>query len=361
MIHGGGRSAQSSRVFETRTSWCIQAVLPLRGLWVRCSLCGPLFIDTFPVIWQSSPRLPPSISKKLKVKFWGTRGSIPCAGPETSKFGGNTSCLQVVGGSEVIILDAGTGIRPLGLELAALKRPLKIHLMLSHTHWDHIQGFPFFTPIYVPGNEIFVYGPRALEKSLQEAMMFQMQYAYFPVRGVELAAKLTFREVDEESWKAGDVDVSTKSMNHPIRVMAYKFSKGDSTGAYTGDNEPYYDVLVERAGPRVDSGIHRRAEFIQECNQKVIDFFRGVDLLVADTQYTDEEYSQRRGWGHSSVSQVLDMAVAGQVKRIALFHHEPTHDDRAQARIERMAKAQAKKLDRKLQVVMAREGMTLDV
>ncbi len=305
--------------------------------------------------------MPPSTSKKLKVKFWGTRGSIACAGPSTAKFGGNTSCIQVLGGSEVVVLDAGTGMRQLGLELAALKRPLRIHLLLSHTHWDHIQGFPFFTPIYIPGNEIFVYGPRALEKSLQEAMMFQMQYAYFPVRGVELAAKLEFREIDEESWMVGDIEVSSKSMNHPIRVMAYRFAKNGVSGAYTGDNEPYYDVLVERAGPRVDSGIHRRAEFIQECNQRVVDFFRGVDLLVADSQYTDEEYAQKRGWGHSSISQVLDLSLQAKAKKLVLFHHEPTHDDRQQAAIERAAKAQAAKLDRKLKVVMAREGMVVDV
>jgi phosphoribosyl 1,2-cyclic phosphodiesterase len=295
----------------------------------------------------------------MKIKFWGVRGSIPCPGHETSRFGGNTSCLQVVGGEETVILDAGTGIRELGQQLTATKKPLRIHLLLTHTHWDHIQGFPFFTPIYFPGNEILIYGPRALEKSLEEALMFQMQYSYFPVRGVELAARVKFTELGEETFTIGDVEVSTKSMNHPIRVLAYKFSHKGRTAIYTGDNEPYYDVLAERG--HGDTGIHRRSEFIKECNQRVVEFCKAADLLVADSQYTDEEYETKRGWGHSSISQVLDLAHESAVKRLVLFHHEPTHDDRRLAAIEQDARTRARKSKGKLQVLMAREGQTIDV
>src|SRR5258706_15354270 len=145
----------------------------------------------------------------MKVKFWGVRGSIPCPGVGTAKYGGNTSCIQVVGGQEIVILDAGTGIRDLGLQLMESKKPVRVHLLITHTHWDHIQGFPFFTPIYVPGNELFIYGPRALEKSLEEALMFQMQYSYFPVRGVELAAKVKFPELGEERLSICDNEGST--------------------------------------------------------------------------------------------------------------------------------------------------------
>jgi len=294
------------------------------------------------------------------VKFWGVRGSIPCPGPETSKFGGNTSCLQVLGGPDVIVLDAGTGIRELGLELIRQKKPLRVHLLLTHTHWDHIQGFPFFSPIYFPGNEIFVYGPRALEKSLEDALMVQMQYAYFPVRGVELAAKVKFNELDEETFKIGDMEFTTKSMNHPIRVLAYRFSDGKTSGIYTGDNEPYYDVLEAKTG-RPDTSSHRRREFIKECNDRVADFVRGSDLLIADSQYTDEEYESKRGWGHSSIGYVLDLAAKSDVKKVALFHHEPTHDDRRMDQIEKQAIAAGRKLSKKLKVVVAREGKTYDV
>jgi phosphoribosyl 1,2-cyclic phosphodiesterase len=294
----------------------------------------------------------------MKVKFWGVRGSIPCPGPSTQKFGGNTTCLQILGGSDTIIVDAGTGIRELGHELMK-KSPVRVHLLVTHTHWDHIQGFPFFSPIYHPGNEIFIYGPRTLEKTLEEAILFQMQYTYFPVRGVELAALVKFTQLDEQSFTLGDVRVTTKSMNHPIRVLAYKFEKGGRTALYTGDNEPYYDVMLDRAG-RLDGGIHRRAEFIEECNQQVQAFCAGSDLLIADCQYTDDEYATKRGWGHSSVSHVVDLATAARVKRVALFHHEPTHDDHALEAIERNARAVAKR-SKGLHLFLAREGMTVDV
>ena len=276
------------------------------------------------------------------------------------RYGGNTSCLQLLGGNEVVILDGGTGLRELGLKLAAEGRPLKIHLLLSHTHWDHIQGFPFFTPIYNPANEIVVYGPRPLDKSLQEAVMFQMQYAYFPVRGVELAARMQFREIEEQTWKIGDIELSTKSMNHPIRVLAYKFRRGDRSGVYTGDNEPYYDVMAEKGDPS-DPAIRRRLSFIEGCNRSVVDFLSGTDLLVAAAQYTDEEYAQKRGWGHSSLTQVVTMAAQAAVRRLVLFHHEPTHTDAGMDQHAKRAKALAKKLAKKMDVVTAKEGMTLEV
>jgi len=297
----------------------------------------------------------------MKVKFWGVRGSIPCPGSATSTYGGNTSCLQILGGTEVVILDAGTGIRELGQQLVAQKKPLRIHLLLTHTHWDHIQGFPFFPPIYFPGNELFIYGPRALEKSLEEALMFQMQYSYFPVRGVELAAKVKFTEVGEETFTIGDFEVSTKSMNHPIRVLAFKFVQKGRTAIYTGDNEPYYDVLADRADGAADGGIHRRSEFIRECNQRVVDFCKSADVLVADSQYTDEEYETKRGWGHSSISHVLDLSRDAGVKKLVLFHHEPAHDDKTLERIEKDARTKAAKSRARYKVVMAREGMVVDV
>ncbi len=297
----------------------------------------------------------------MKVKFWGVRGSIPCPGPATQKYGGNTSCVQVLGGTEVVILDAGTGIRELGLQLMAAKKPVRVHMLITHTHWDHIQGFPFFTPIYVPGNELFIYGPRALEKSLEEALMFQMQYSYFPVRGVELAARVKFTELGEETFSIGDLEVSTKSMNHPIRVLAFKIRQKDRSVIYTGDNEPYYDVLAERAPAAADTGIHRRSEFIKECNQRVVDFCKDTDVLIADSQYTDEEYKGKRGWGHSSISQVLQLAQDSTVKKLVLFHHEPAHDDKGLAAIERQARARAVRMKAKYQVVSAKEGMVLDV
>ncbi len=295
----------------------------------------------------------------MKVKFWGVRGSIPCPGGNTSKYGGNTPCIEVLGGREIIVLDAGTGIRELGLQLSAQKKPLKIHLLLSHTHWDHIQGFPFFTPIYSPGNELVVYGPKALEKTLDETLLFQMQYNYFPVRGVELAARVEFKEIGEETFSIGDVQVSTKPMNHPIRVLAYRFSRNGKSGVYTGDNEPYYDVLEDQ-GVRRDTSIIRRNDFIKDCNQRVVDFCRGADILIADSQYTDEEYQTKRGWGHCSISHVFNLARQAAVRKLVIFHHEPVHDDAAMDAIERDVLERARKAGGGFEVVVAREGLVVD-
>jgi len=295
----------------------------------------------------------------MEIRFWGVRGSIPAPGPETVRYGGNTSCLEVLGGSEILVLDAGTGIRKLGLRLSLRNRPLRIHLLVTHTHWDHIQGFPFFTPIYSPQNEIFVYGPRALEKSLEAAIMAQLEYSYFPVRGVELAARVRFRELGEENFAIGDIGVATKTMNHPIRVLAYRLTHRGRSAVYTGDNEPYYDV--EAGGPRSEAGLRRREEFIRECNRGVVEFCRGADLLVADAQYTDAEYRAKRGWGHSSVSHVLELARDAGVRRLVLFHHEPEYDDRRLDRIGRAARARARRLGARFALSLAREGETVRV
>jgi ribonuclease BN (tRNA processing enzyme) len=298
----------------------------------------------------------------MNIRFWGTRGSVAKPGPTTLRYGGNTSCVEIrsVDGT-LVVLDCGTGAHGLGHSLiAAGEACCSGHLMITHTHWDHIQGFPFFTPIYIPGNELFIYGPRALEKSLEEALMFQMQYSYFPVRGVELAARVKFTELGEESFSIGDLEVTTKSMNHPIRVLAYKISQKGRSAIYTGDNEPYYDVLAERTKTS-DSGIHRRSEFIKECNQRVVDFCKGADLLIADSQYTDQEYETKRGWGHSSISHVLHLSQDSGVKKLVLFHHEPTHDDKQLEAIERQARNRAGRMKGKFKVIGAREGMVLDV
>ena len=295
----------------------------------------------------------------IYVKFWGTRGSIPCPGPGTQKYGGNTSCIEVRAGNELCILDGGTGIRELGIEVIQQKKYKRMHLFVSHTHWDHIQGFPFFPPIYSPAFEIEVYGPRPLEGSLEDAVLQQMQYKFFPVRGVELAARVNFHELDQETVELENVRVSTKPMNHPIRVLAFRVEHEGKSVIYTGDNEPYYDVFLDTK--LADAQLAARNDFIKQCQDGVIDFVRETDLLVADTQYTDEEYEQKRGWGHCSVSHVLEIARSANVKRLAMFHHEPTHDDKELARIEAAAQETMGKGKGLPKVFMAQEGTSLTV
>jgi phosphoribosyl 1,2-cyclic phosphodiesterase len=175
----------------------------------------------------------------MKVTFWGVRGSIPAPGERTCRVGGNTSCVQVDCADETLILDAGTGIRELGLAMDSDPEPRRIHLFITHTHWDHIQGLPFFKALYKRENEVVVYGPRGLERGLEDAIMIQMQRLWFPVRRGELSARISFTELGEETFNIGPVVVSTKLMNHPVLSLSYSLMHDNRRVVYTGDNEPF--------------------------------------------------------------------------------------------------------------------------
>lgn len=276
----------------------------------------------------------------MKVRFWGVRGSFPSPGTRTTHYGGNTSCIQVLTGSDIIVCDAGTGIRDLGLTLN--HKPATIHLFLTHTHWDHIQGFPFFNPIYRRGYRLNIYGPRAFHKSVKETLMVQMDHSFHPVSVAELAARLNFRDLDEEELTVGKVRVATKVMNHPITSVAYRFTQGEKKIVYTGDHEPY-------SGP----GHERKT-------REIVRFISGADLLIADATYTDKEYRTKKGWGHSPISYTMDLAAQAGVKKLAFFHHDHTHTDRDLRAIEKAAQRKARGSSR-LTVFMAREGQTITV
>lgn len=266
----------------------------------------------------------------MKIRFWGVRGSISVPGPDTVLFGGNTSCLQVlVDDQPVIILDAGTGIRKLGLDLLINHKDKKdIHLLLSHTHWDHIQGLPFFAPLYVPGYSITIYGPVHYEKTLEQILDRQMEYTYFPVRVAELAAKITYVGLKEESFKIGDVSVAAKYLNHPVLCLGYRFESAGRSATYCTDHEPYFNLFG-------DSGTEdeEMKEVVAEQNKAFFDFIRGSDLLVLDTQYTETEYPNRVGWGHGYTTINLEIVSKCDIKKWALFHHDPDRTDAAQKKI----------------------------
>lgn len=290
------------------------------------------------------------------VKFWGVRGSIPVPGPSTVRTGGNTSCVQVTGGRDVLILDSGTGIRELGRELDRSSDRNRIHMLLSHTHWDHIQGLPFFTPLYRRGQEITVYGPRGLERGLEEAVLVQLQRLYFPIRRGEIAAKLSFRELGEETFELEGVRVTTKWMNHPVLSLGFKITVDGRSVIYTGDNEPYtfYHVYAPASESTVKIGISDRER--TKRRDALLDFFRGAQLLVADAQYTDEEYQQKIGWGHSPLSYVVEMAAEAGVQRLALFHHDPFHSDLDLDQLHDSAVRMMRDRSRGCSVWLAKEG-----
>jgi diguanylate cyclase (GGDEF)-like protein len=283
------------------------------------------------------------------VRFWGTRGSIASPGERTARYGGNTSCVEVrAEDGTVIVLDCGTGARELGLHLVrTLPSPMRLHLFIGHTHWDHIQGFPFFVPAFLPGSELNVYAPLGFQQSLEEAMAGQMEYSYFPVKLRDLRSRIHFTELEEGFFRVGDVLVETQYLNHTAPTIAYRMSNGGATVAYVTDHEPFW---------KSDDGIlHHPGD------QRHIAFMRGADLVIHDAQYTHEEYANRLGWGHSTIEYATDVALAAGVKRLALFHHDPGHDDAVMAQMERDAQARVKQSGGVLDVFAAREGLELQI
>jgi diguanylate cyclase (GGDEF)-like protein len=283
------------------------------------------------------------------VRFWGTRGSIASPGEHTARYGGNTSCVEVrAPDGTVIVLDCGTGARELGLHLVrTMPSPMRLHLFIGHTHWDHIQGFPFFVPAFLPGSELNVYAPLGFQQSLEEAMSGQMEYSYFPVKLRDLRSRIHFTELEEGFFRVGEVLVETQYLNHTAPTIAYRMSSAGATVAYVTDHEPFWkseDGILHHPG-----------------DQRHIAFMRGADLVIHDAQYTHEEYANRLGWGHSTIEYATDVALAAGARRLALFHHDPGHDDPAMERIETDARVRVKACGGVLDVFAAREGLELQV
>jgi len=285
----------------------------------------------------------------MQVRFWGTRGSIAAPGPNTARFGGNTSCVQVrASDGTVIILDCGTGARELGLHLAqTLPQPIRLHLFIGHTHWDHIQGFPFFVPAFLPGSELNIYAPLGFQRGLEEAMAGQMEYSYFPVKMRDLRSRIHFTELDEGFFRVGGVLVETQFLNHTAPTIAYRMTSDGATIAYATDHEPFWN-----ASGRVSQ---------HPGDERHIAFLKGANLVIHDAQYTDAEYRDKVGWGHSSIEYAVDVALAAGVERLVLFHHDPAHDDTTMERIEAMARDHVGRRGQALDVLAAREGLELEV
>jgi phosphoribosyl 1,2-cyclic phosphodiesterase len=272
------------------------------------------------------------------------------------RYGGNTACVEMrTDAGAFFIFDSGTGIRELGLNLARQGGPVVAHLLLGHTHWDHISGFPFFSPAFVPGNRLAIYGARDLDRSLRDVLAGQMHYTYFPVPLGDLRAEIEFCELEEGDIQIADATVRTHYLNHTAVCMGYRVEADGASMAYITDHEPY--GLVDGTGSQAQSGGHGlRGGFIHGGDRRLIEFVRGVDLLIQDAQYTPEEYKQRRGWGHGSTEYVTDIAVEAGARRAALFHHEPTHSDDDIDRMIEFARRRATAAGSKVDLFGATEG-----
>ena len=273
----------------------------------------------------------------MKVRFWGVRGSIPCPGPHTMIYGGNTPCIELRFEeiNRLIILDAGSGIRELGDYLVTHdlpKGPISTEVFLTHTHWDHIMGFAFFAPIYIPSTKLRVYGPVTFEDvTLEDTVGGQLMYRYFPVRQKELASEIVYIDLKEGSLDLGDeIMLTAKYLNHPLLCLGYRFEYHEKILCTCYDTEPFRNVFcTDRDNPDYDEAMAIEGEQVaREENERLERFFEGADLLIHDAQYTQEEYeSSRIGWGHSSFEHAIAAAGRARVKRLALFHHDPTRTD----------------------------------
>jgi phosphoribosyl 1,2-cyclic phosphodiesterase/CheY-like chemotaxis protein len=302
------------------------------------------------------------VSRRTTLRFWGVRGSIPTPGPSTVVYGGNTSCVEFRGDGELIILDAGTGIRPLGAQLASefKGRPLDLTLLISHTHWDHIQGFPFFAPSYNPKNQIRVLAYEGAQRGLEATLASQMESPYFPISMQEMPGNITVHELKDMSFQLGKVRIEATFLNHPGVCAGYRLYSSDGSIAYLPDHEPFQRFKAHVAGKNGADGEQTQL-FAKQCDEKLIEFIRGADVVVLDSQYEEHEYSQHVGWGHSCVDDSVALAASAQVKRLILFHHDPNHDDAQIARMVSRAQGLADQLGSKMQVDAAREGLEISI
>ena len=273
------------------------------------------------------------------MKFWGVRGSIPTPGPTTVHYGGNTSCVEVRAGGEIILLDAGSGLRALGRSLLAefKNRPLKLTMLLTHTHWDHIQGLPFFGPVYDSRCRLRILGRKGARKGLVNALTGQMESSYFPIPFHKLPGNIKIEELKDFNFNIGPVRGRALRANHPGLCVGYRLSWHDRSVAFFPDAEPRHGG----------------------DDPEMIEFVHNADVLILDSQYDSAEYRQHAGWGHGCVDDSVTLALQAGVKQLCLFHHDPDHDDKRIDGLVRHARRLVAKRKGKLCVDAAREGMTI--
>jgi phosphoribosyl 1,2-cyclic phosphodiesterase len=291
----------------------------------------------------------------VRVRFWGTRGSVPTPGPDTARYGGNTSCVEVrTDGGMLLVLDCGTGARGLGLalvqEAAATGLPPSGAILIGHTHWDHIHGIPFFAPLFVPGSRWEVFGPHGLGRTLDHVLAGQMEYQYFPVGLDELTAEIRYHDLVEGVFEVGDATIRTEYLNHPALTLGYRIEADGAAVVYASDHEPHDRDLAGGGRPQAGGADARHAAFLG-----------GADVVVHDAQYDADGYSVKVGWGHSTMEYAVDLAAAAGVRRLVLFHHDPQRSDDDLDAVLMQARTRAAASGAALEVDAAAEGATIDV
>lgn len=294
-------------------------------------------------------------NQPVRVKFWGVRGSIPTPGSSTLFYGGNTSCVELRADGEIIILDAGSGIRPLGLQLKKEfpEAALNLTLLLTHTHWDHIQGFPFFLPAYSPKNHLRILGYEGARQGLGKTLSAQMESPYFPIGLEEVPANIEIEEQKEMEFRVGRMQVKAWFANHPGICVGYRLETSGGAVVFLPDNEPFRRMRA-KSSAKEGAGA---AEFARQEDEKLLEFIAGAEMLIMDSQYDAAEYESHIGWGHACVDDVAALAAQAGVKQLFLFHHDPSHDDEKISRMLAHARQLVAALGSETVVEAAREGM----
>jgi phosphoribosyl 1,2-cyclic phosphodiesterase len=306
-------------------------------------------------ICHSMPSLP-APSPPARIKLWGTRGSIAVPGPETLRYGGNTACIELRADGELIVLDAGSGIRSLGVALKQefQGRPINFSLLITHAHWDHIQGFPFFKPAYDSKNEIRILGFDGAGATFREIMTEPMRSPFFPITMRELSAKMEITRLTEMKFSLGKVDVHAAFVNHPGVCAGYRLFTSTGSVAFLPDHEPYEFFLHAAQGKSLAP--EQAKEIATNEHAQLVQFLRRSEILILDSQYRDKEYQAHIGWGHGSVSSAVSLALEAEVQTLLLFHHDPGHDDKTVDTMVESARELVAKIGRPLQVIGAQEG-----
>ncbi|MDD5285359.1 MAG: MBL fold metallo-hydrolase [Desulfuromonadaceae bacterium] len=290
----------------------------------------------------------------MKLRFWGVRGSIPSPGERTIRYGGNTTCIEIrTDNNELIVLDGGTGIFPFSLTLLK-ELPVTAHIFNTHSHWDHIQGLPFFIPIFIPENLVKLYGAfdPISNEGPERIMNVQLQYSYFPVREAEMKSRFEyFAIMPNDTVEIGAATVTAILLNHPVINLGYRIDCNGKSIFFTGDHEPHFNIYEPG-----DDGYAEYQDLIEEQRLSIVEAIRGVDILVADSAYTLKEYPAKKGWGHGTFDGSIQLAKDAGAKILYCTHHEPTRSDDDLEKVFAEALSRHPNLEGGPDIRLAREG-----